>query len=35
VLWEQVRWLDTYVKNAKARPGPRLTTAPATGPAGR
>jgi dipeptidyl aminopeptidase/acylaminoacyl peptidase len=20
VLWEQVRWLDTYVKNAKPRP---------------
>lgn len=35
VLWEQVRWLDTYVKHARPRPTPRLTTAPATGPAGR
>jgi dipeptidyl aminopeptidase/acylaminoacyl peptidase len=36
VLWEEIRWLDTYVKNARPRPGPRLTTAPATGsPGGR
>jgi len=26
VLWEEVRWLDTYVKNAKPRPATRLTT---------
>jgi hypothetical protein len=25
VLWEQVRWLDTYVKNARPRSAPRLT----------
>jgi dipeptidyl aminopeptidase/acylaminoacyl peptidase len=34
VLWEQVRWLDTYVKNARPRPAPRLTAAPATGSPG-
>jgi len=28
VLWEQVRWLDTYVKNARPRPATRVTTAP-------
>ena len=26
VLWEQVRWLDAYVKNARPRPAARLTT---------
>jgi dipeptidyl aminopeptidase/acylaminoacyl peptidase len=26
VLWEQVRWLDTHVKNARPRQAPRLTT---------
>jgi dipeptidyl aminopeptidase/acylaminoacyl peptidase len=34
VLWEQVRWLDTYVKNARPRPAPRLTAAPPTGSPG-
>ncbi|HEX3758986.1 MAG TPA: prolyl oligopeptidase family serine peptidase, partial [Kofleriaceae bacterium] len=28
VLWEEVRWLDTYVKNAKPRPPARLTASP-------
>jgi dipeptidyl aminopeptidase/acylaminoacyl peptidase len=29
VLWEQVRWLDTYVKNAKPRQAAaRVTAAP-------
>lgn len=29
VLWEEVRWLDTYVKNARPRAAaPRLTAAP-------
>jgi dipeptidyl aminopeptidase/acylaminoacyl peptidase len=32
VLWEQLRWLDTYLKNASPRPAPRLTTAPAPAP---
>jgi dipeptidyl aminopeptidase/acylaminoacyl peptidase len=34
VLWEQVRWLDTYVKNARPRPAPRVTAVPATGASG-
>ena len=34
VLWEQVRWLDTYLKSARPRPAPRLTAAPATGAPG-
>jgi dipeptidyl aminopeptidase/acylaminoacyl peptidase len=25
VLWEQVRWLDTHVKNARPRPAPKVT----------
>jgi dipeptidyl aminopeptidase/acylaminoacyl peptidase len=25
VLWEEVRWLDAHVKNAKPRPAPRVT----------
>lgn len=28
VLWEQVRWLDAHVKNARPRPAPRVTAAP-------
>jgi dipeptidyl aminopeptidase/acylaminoacyl peptidase len=28
VLWEQVRWLDTHVKNAKPRATTRVTAAP-------